>query len=163
MDKTWSSALRLLMCGVFTMQLIGCGTLMYPERRGQRGGKLDVGVTVLDAVGLLFFIIPGVIAFCVDFSNGTIYLPERGLRDHLSLNNIREIRFDPKHNGMASVERIIKNETGQEVSLDQENVRIVKLRSAHEMMGQFAKAMPLIQNDRIALLELAPAIRHGSQ
>ena len=32
-------------------------------------------MAVLDGIGLLFFIIPGVIAFAVDFSNGTIYLP----------------------------------------------------------------------------------------
>ena len=32
-------------------------------------------MAVLDGIGLLFFILPGVIAFAVDFSNGTIYLP----------------------------------------------------------------------------------------
>src|SRR5215472_17337813 len=52
-----------------------CGTILYPERRGQPRGPLDPGVVVLDAIGLLFFIIPGVIAFAVDFSTGAIYLP----------------------------------------------------------------------------------------
>lgn len=55
--------------------VVGCGTMMYPERRGQPGGRLDWRVVALDAAGLLLFFIPGVIAFAVDFTNGTIYLP----------------------------------------------------------------------------------------
>ena len=152
MIKILVNAVRLSVCAIFTVQLMGCGTLMYPERRGQRGGHLDVGVTVLDAVGLLFFIIPGVIAFCVDFSNGTIYLPERGLRVSMDLKNYREIKFDPKHTSMASIEKIITNETGREVKLDQENIKITKLKSLNEMAVQFAKLQSTNQNDRIALL-----------
>lgn len=53
----------------------GCGTVLHPERRGQQAGPLDWKVVALDAVGLLFFFVPGVIAFAVDFNNGTIYLP----------------------------------------------------------------------------------------
>jgi hypothetical protein len=54
----------------------GCGTIIYPERRGQKGGKLDAGVVLLDGLGLLLFFVPGVIAFIVDFCTGAIYLPE---------------------------------------------------------------------------------------
>lgn len=54
----------------------GCGMLLHPERRGQPpGGGLDWSVVALDAVGLLLFFIPGVIAFAVDFATGAIYLP----------------------------------------------------------------------------------------
>jgi hypothetical protein len=56
----------------------GCGTIMYPERKGQVHGPLDWRVVALDAAGLLLFFIPGVIAFAVDFTNGTIYLPPEG-------------------------------------------------------------------------------------
>ncbi len=49
---------------------------MHPERKGQTSGRIDAGVAVLNGVGLLFFLIPGVIAYAVDFSNGTIYLPK---------------------------------------------------------------------------------------
>ena len=48
---------------------------MHPERRGQPAGRLDWEIVALDAIGLFFFFIPGVIAFAVDFSNSTIYLP----------------------------------------------------------------------------------------
>lgn len=53
----------------------GCGTMLYPERRGQPAGQLDWGIVLLDGIGLLLFFIPGVIAFAVDFATGTIYLP----------------------------------------------------------------------------------------
>jgi hypothetical protein len=54
----------------------GCGYLIFGERAGQPpGDRLDWGIVALDAVGLLFGVIPGVIAFAVDFSTGCIYLP----------------------------------------------------------------------------------------
>ena len=152
MVKTLVNTLRLFICAVFTLQLMGCGTLMYPERRGQRGGSLDAGVAVLDGIGLLFGIIPGVIAFAVDFSNGTIYLPERTRMGLLDLKNIKEVKFDPKHTSLASIERIIKDQTGCEVKFDQDNIRLSKLKSLNDMMVQFAKADSDNQNDRIALL-----------
>ena len=52
-----------------------CGTLIYPERRGQRSGRIDPGVAVMDGIGLLLFIIPGLVAFAIDFSTGAIYVP----------------------------------------------------------------------------------------
>jgi hypothetical protein len=134
------------------MQLIGCGTLMYPERRGQRGGSIDAGVAVLDGIGLLFGIIPGVIAYAVDFSNGTIYLPSRTRLGSLDFKNIKEVKFDPKHTSLASIERIIKDETGCEVRFGQDNIRLTKLNSLDEMKAQFAKAGSINNNDRIALL-----------
>lgn len=57
-------------------QLAGCGTLFYPERRGQLNGQIDPAIAALDAIGILFYVIPGLIAFAVDFGTGAIYLPE---------------------------------------------------------------------------------------
>ena len=68
-------SLALLLAGVLTSQLAGCGTVFYPERKGQQSGTIDPVVAIADGVGLLFFILPGVIAFAVDFNNGSIYLP----------------------------------------------------------------------------------------
>jgi len=150
--KILVNALRLFVCGVFTFQLMGCGTLMYPERKGQRSGRLDVGVTVLDAVGLLFFIIPGVIAFCVDFGNGTIYLPEHRILTSFNIKDFREVRFDPKHTSMAMLEKIIKDQTGRLVKLDQANVKVTRLASLNDMVQQFAQNQSVNQNARIALL-----------
>jgi len=152
MNKTLVNASRLFVGVVFTIQLMGCGTLMYPERRGQRGDRIDAGVAILDGIGLLFGIIPGVIAFAVDFSNGTIYLPERTRVGSLDLKNIKEVKFDPKHTNLASIERIIKVETGREVKFGQDNIKLSKLKSLNDMMAQFAKADSVNKNDRIALL-----------
>jgi hypothetical protein len=56
---------------------------MHPERRNQPpGGGIDWSVFALDAVGLLLFFIPGVIAFAVDFTTGAIYLPAPGYSDN---------------------------------------------------------------------------------
>ncbi len=40
-------------------QLTACGSILFPDRRGQIDGKIDPLVAVLDAVGLLFYVIPG--------------------------------------------------------------------------------------------------------
>src|SRR4051812_2932639 len=69
----WLGAVSLLEVGAS-----GCGTVLHPERRGQAAGDIDWAVFALDAVGLLFFFVPGVIAFAVDFNNGSIYLPAGG-------------------------------------------------------------------------------------
>lgn len=59
-----------------TLNTAACGYLIYPERQGLRGDRVDGTVVALDAIGLLFFVLPGVIAFAVDFSTGCIYLPK---------------------------------------------------------------------------------------
>lgn len=71
-SKIW---VRGVVASLLVTQLSACGTLLYPERRGQTTGTIDVGVALLDAVGLLFFFVPGVVAFGVDFVTGGIYLP----------------------------------------------------------------------------------------
>ncbi len=64
--------------------LSGCGTLFWPERRGN-STHLDAGVAILDGIGLLFFILPGVIAYAVDLSTGCIFLSGGGHSHRASL------------------------------------------------------------------------------
>jgi hypothetical protein len=129
-------------------QLTGCGTLLYPERRGQVTGRLDTGVVVLDAIGLLFFIIPGVIAFAVAFGNGTIYLPSKHVV--VSKADLRQIKFDPRNTSFAQIEKIIKDQTGYAVHLTRGNARISRLKSGNDMMEHFAQVMPDTQDNRLA-------------
>ena len=124
---------------LLVFQLAGCGTIFYPERRGQRAGNLDVGIVILDGIGLLFAIVPGVIAFAVDFSNGCIYLPDRRHDDRSA--QLKQIKFDPKHTSLAQIERIIKDQTGQTVYLTQDNIRVSRLNSQEEMKARFAQAL----------------------
>jgi len=124
---------------------------MYPERRGQRSGGIDVGVAVLDGIGLLFFLIPGIIAYAVDFSNGTIYLPGTSRSSLDDLKDIKQVKFDPKHYTNATIEKIIKEETGNTVKLNQDNMQISRLKSIDEMLVRFAEVLPEIKDNRIVL------------
>ena len=150
MEQKFPKVLNITVTALLVFQLAGCGTLLYPERRGQRAGSLDVGVVILDAIGLLFFIIPGVIAFAVDFSNGTIYLPARRPVTAEHTVELRQIKFDPKHTSLAQIEKIIKDQTGYAVKLTQANVRVSRLKSKDDMMAHFAQVVPDIQDNRLA-------------
>ncbi len=135
--NTIMHVLRVLVSGVLIAQLVGCGTLMYPERRGQRGGRIDVGVAALDGIGLLLFLIPGGIAFAVDFSNGTIYVPGSS-RASLDRHEVTIATFDPTHPTAATIEEIIQKETGYRIKLNQANMKISQLASLEEMKKRFA-------------------------
>jgi hypothetical protein len=66
---------RALFGAALVLHLVGCGTLLYPDRQGSRGGRVDPGVVVMDGVLLFFFIVPGLVAFGIDFYTGAVYLP----------------------------------------------------------------------------------------
>ena len=97
-------------------QLTACGTLFFPDRRGQIEGKIDPVVAGLNAVGILFYVIPGLIAFGIDFATGAIYLPSgqysvapEQLQDAIGADG----QVDP-----AKLKAIILRETGQDLPLD---------------------------------------------
>jgi hypothetical protein len=131
--------IALSMSAALMAQVAGCGTLMHPERKGQRSGDVDAGVAVLDGLGLLFFIIPGVIAFAVDFSNGTIYLPPGPRHASADTAQLRRVSFDPRRATAAEIEAMVSNETGHSIKLDQGQARVVELRSREEMTAWFAR------------------------
>jgi hypothetical protein len=67
----------LQLSGCFTMLGSGCGTVLHRERIGQpHSNNVDWEIAALNGLGLAFFFVPGVVAFAVDFYNGTIYLPQ---------------------------------------------------------------------------------------
>lgn len=70
--------MKKILVFVLAIQLAGCGYFLYPERVGQKTGKIDPTVVILDAAGLLFGVLPGVVAFAVDLTTGAIYLPPGG-------------------------------------------------------------------------------------
>lgn len=56
--------------------LSSCGTILKSYQINKpHTNQLDLTVVILDSVGLLFFLLPGIIAFAVDYSTGTLYLP----------------------------------------------------------------------------------------
>jgi hypothetical protein len=109
--------------------LASCGTLLYPERRGQPAGRLDAGVVVLDGLGLLVFLVPGVIAFAVDFATGAIYLPPSygmlvpGTRAELCKVEVNPAELTPER-----LEAIVREQTGKTVNLEPGAYRAAKLQ-----------------------------------
>src|SRR5436190_10407641 len=98
----------------------GCGTLLYPERRGQQAGKLDCGVILLDGLGLLLFFVPGIIAFAVDFATGAIYLPAGESQSFLGANGrdpFRTISVPTDRLSHADIARTVSLQTGKDVTL----------------------------------------------
>ncbi len=106
--------------GALALQLGGCGTILYPERRNQPAGKLDTDVVLLDGIGLLFFLIPGVIAFAVDFATGAIYLPagERS-RTLDAFGDVRTIPFEDRSTDPADLAALVEQQTGLPIRLEQ--------------------------------------------
>jgi hypothetical protein len=151
MGKKTLNTAHGVICGILIFQLIGCGTIMYPERKGQRGGKIDPGVAILDGIGLLFFLVPGIIAFAVDFNNGTIYLPGTA-RGPITEDNMKQVRFDPKQSTQEDIERIIAEHTGTNVKLNQRDMNITELTSTDEISEQFAEVLPGMRDTRIAVI-----------
>lgn len=97
-------------------QLAACGTLFFPDRRGQIEGKVDPLVVGLDAIGILFYVIPGLIAFGVDFATGAIYLPN----DQYSVapEKLRDAIGDDGRVDPLKLKAILYRELGRDLPLD---------------------------------------------
>ncbi|MCI0682021.1 MAG: hypothetical protein L0Y71_07955 [Gemmataceae bacterium] len=110
-----------------------CGTILHPERRGQPAGRLDIGVVALDGIGLLLFLVPGVIAFAVDFATGAIYLPpEYSHAGPLPGTSPREVRIEPAELSPQRVETIVREQTGKTVTLQPGGYRAMRLQKLDE-------------------------------
>lgn len=74
---TMKRRIAVILTIVLAFESVSCGTLIHPERRGQpHTALLDPSIVLLDGLGVLVFLVPGVVAFIVDFATGAIYLPE---------------------------------------------------------------------------------------
>jgi hypothetical protein len=118
------------------VHLASCGTILHPERRGQPPGRLDPGIVVLDAVGLLLFFVPGVVAFAVDFATGAIYLPpEHAVHDVpgdvpcLDAAGRRVVRLSPAEITPERLEKIVQEHTGHSIRLEAGSYRAVPVES----------------------------------
>jgi hypothetical protein len=99
---------------------VGCGTVLHPERRGQPAGPLDWKIVALDGIGLLLFFVPGVIAFAVDFNNGTIYLPpDQGALKAPSRarKQLVKVRFPDKQLTVRQMEQILSKHAERDIQL----------------------------------------------
>lgn len=98
-------------------QLAACGTLFYPDRRGQISGKVDPVIVALDAIGILFYVIPGLIAFGIDFATGAIYLPN-GKTAQVDPEQLRGVLDANGEVDRAALKALIETQTGTSLPLD---------------------------------------------
>ncbi len=118
----------------FLAQLTACGSIFYPDRRGQiqGSGRMDPAIVVLDAIGLLFYIIPGVIAFGVDFATGAIYLPE-GKQAQIDPQKLQPaVRTDGSVDN-SKLQAIIQTELGRSLPLD--DPRLIQHKGSVEQLA----------------------------
>ena len=128
---TIKSAISLFVCLIFIIQLTSCGTIMYPERRGltRDPAQMDVRVVVMDGVLLLFFVLPGVIAYAVDFSTGCIYLPPGQIMrnmDGLNPADRQVIRVAPEELNSDMLPGIVEQHTGVSIAARAGDMRIFR-------------------------------------
>ena len=114
-----NSRLKLLstavLCSALVTQLTACGTIFYPERRGQISGQIHPGVAILNGIGLLIYIIPGLLAFGVDFATGAIYLPNGKYR--VAPDTLQQAVDADGEVDTAMLQQILKQELGQDLPL----------------------------------------------
>lgn len=130
------------------VQLTACGTILHPERKGQKSGQIDPAIALFNGIGLLFFFLPGVIAFAVDFSNGTIYLPG-GRQSSLSAEELQRVTANGKLDEKSLAE--ILRAKGLLESSQAEHLQIQQLNSLGDVYARLA-----IYDARFAQAESTP-------
>lgn len=113
--------ISLSLATAILLNVTACGTILHPERKGQTGGRLDAGIVALNGIGLLFFIIPGAVAFAVDFGNGTIYLPNSD-RSSLDIDKMKAIKVDKEGLTKELAAKIVSEKTGQTIDVSKAEI-----------------------------------------
>ncbi len=138
--KSIRTTLRVLVAAILVVQLLGCGTILYPERRGQAAGKYDTDIVLLDAIGLLFFIVPGVVAFAVDFSTGTIYLPKGGKSKSSEIFGQTEIyQLELGTRDAAGIAAVVEEQTGLVINLHSRSVTVLEGHEGDDVAARLHK------------------------
>ena len=122
----------VLAVSLFT-QLSACGTVFYPDRRGQIDGKIDPAIAALNAIGLLFYVIPGLIAFGIDFATGAIYFPDENYS--MAPEKLQEAIGADGQIDTLRLKAIIEQETGRSLPLD--DPRLIQHSGSLDQLAAF--------------------------
>ncbi|MDD0843055.1 polyribonucleotide nucleotidyltransferase [Pseudomonas sp. Gutcm_11s] len=114
-------------------QLSACGTLFFPDRRGQIEGQVDPVVVGLDAIGILFYVIPGLIAFGIDFATGAIYLPNN--QYSVAPEKLRDAIGEDGRVDNAKLKAILYRELGRDLPLD--DPRLIQHSGSVEQLAAY--------------------------
>ncbi|TWT77859.1 hypothetical protein Pla123a_16570 [Posidoniimonas polymericola] len=126
-------------CGVGVASSTGCGTIFHQDRVHQpHSNQLDWKIVAADALGLILFFVPGVIAFAVDFYTGAIYLPYAAygaapvcppVVTPQCVSSFETLELPPGVISQRSVEEAVAARTGKAISLSDANTRAGRLES----------------------------------
>ena len=119
--------------------LTACGTLLYPERKGQTDGRIDPGVAAMNGVGLLLFVIPGLVAFAVDFHNGTIYLPGSASNPSSDNNELYAIKSDGPIT-YQQAQQLVADHTGADIDLSNAEQKALQAMNNKALAQQLQNA-----------------------
>jgi hypothetical protein len=87
----------------------------------------------LDGLGLLLFVVPGVIAFVVDFSTGAIYLPpESSTLEYDKIHDVEVTKIGREALTQAKIQLLIAHKTGHTVDLTSPEVRVARFSNSQE-------------------------------
>ncbi|MCF6159664.1 MAG: hypothetical protein E3K32_14105 [wastewater metagenome] len=136
---TLSEIVKVFIIILLCFQMVSCGTILYPERRNQSAGRIDLTVALMDGLWLLVGLVPGIVAFAVDFATGAIYLPSSNT-GQLDDDHIRTVRFDPETTTLAQIEEIICKETGHDIKLSDERITYSRVKTSEELPAIFSLA-----------------------
>jgi len=157
-----AQALTLGTATATAVSLGGCGTLLHSERLNQPHSRdLDWKIVALNGLGLIFFFVPGVIAFVVDFYTGAIYLPPQYGAAKPPLDDEPEQLVEYRAEGaepvpleqvavlagelnLVAIEREVTQQVGKPVWLSDPAARVTRL----ETLDQFADNQQRCRTDR---------------
>lgn len=125
----------ILILGALVIQIAGCGTIFYPERRGQTvHGGIDPLVAITDSAWWLVYIIPGFIAWGVDLYTGALYMPSGQTRFTNQPDNqsMVVIKVNPKQLDQKMIEQVVSTQVGQKIDLDDPSVQILRFNDTTE-------------------------------
>lgn len=147
-SKSMKKVVAFLVCSMLVFQLTGCGYIMHPERKGQSHDykPMDTDIMLLDSALLILGILPGVVAFIVDFSTGCIYLPgeiPHSSLDNSDMQNFQVIKVDPAHMNQTAIEKVLQEHTGQMISLNSPEMLIFKSDTRNFDISQTLKDLQM--------------------
>ena len=132
--RTFSRVIGGVVVATLLTQLTACGSIFFPDRRGQIDGKIDPMIAVLDAVGLLFYVIPGLIAFGVDFATGAIYFPP-GKTAHIAPEKLHEAIGEDGKVDNTKLQAILESELGRSFPLN--DPRLIQHKGSAQQLAMY--------------------------
>lgn len=132
--RTQNRVIGGLLVATLLTQLTACGTLFFPDRRGQIEGRIDPVVAGLNAIGILFYVIPGLIAFGIDFATGAIYLPG-GLTSQVDPQDLQNVVDADGKIDAAKLKALIEVQTGHSLPLD--DPRLIQHSGSAEQLAAY--------------------------